>query len=184
MFLTKKITTKKRKKKIFFHFILVGMHRNSLETRFQEGGKFPIPLKNESYFHRYQPMKFHVEIEGTPAKQYSATGKILLTDQRLTFIARKTSSIDDFETFHIMLGDVVSSIVTTQKHKEKTFSVRIALKSGIVFTMSLDYKRKDLKHKRIFEDYYGMLLLRVPKSSNRECESNVDGKKTLSPSIP
>src|SRR6266498_1630704 len=135
------------------------MYINSLETRFQEGGKFPIPLKDESYFHRHQPIKFHVEIEGSPIKQYSGTGKIFLTDQRLIFIARKTSSIDDFETFHVMLGDIISSIkFTPQKHEKNTFSVRIALKNGVIFIMSLDYEKKDLEHKRIFEDYYGMLF--------------------------
>ncbi|CAG8437879.1 7992_t:CDS:1 [Funneliformis caledonium] len=142
------------------------MYINSLETRYKEHERSPIPLEGESYFYRHQPVKFRVEVEGTPKKQYSETGKIFLTDKRLMFIAQIPSSIDgNFETFHVMLDDVNSSIISSHRiFKRNTFTVRITLRNGEVFIMSLGYQRKDLEAKKIFRDYYGMLLVRKGQS--------------------
>src|SRR3954451_8317220 len=101
------------------------MYIDSLETRFQENGKYPIPLAGgESYYHRHQPVKFNMVIERTPIQKYSATGKIFLTDKRLMFIAQEPS---DFETFHVMFEDVATSIKSSptgifKKKTKKTFS--------------------------------------------------------------
>ncbi|CAI2163183.1 1592_t:CDS:1 [Funneliformis geosporum] len=138
------------------------MYINSLETRYKEHERIPIPLEGESYFYRHQPVKFRVEVEGTPIKQYLETGKIFLTDKRLMFISQLSTSIDDnFETFHVMLEDVNSSIISSPRiFKRNTFTVRITLRNGVVFIMSLGYQRKDLEAKKVFQDYYGMLLVR------------------------
>jgi len=130
---------------------------NSLETKFQDNDKIPIPLEGESYYHRHQPVKFKVVVEGTTVKKYSATGKIYLTDKRLMFIAQEPS--DGFETFHVTLRDITSSIKSSPPRfkKKKVFSVRINLGDDI-FIISLCYKNQNLGDKKIFEDYYSMLL--------------------------
>ncbi|CAB4405587.1 unnamed protein product [Rhizophagus irregularis] len=130
---------------------------NSLETKFHENTKIPVPLAGESYFHRHQPIKFKVVIEGTTIKEYSATGKIFLTDKRLMFIAQEP--LHNFETFHVMLKDVYSSIKSPPPRfkKKKVFSVRINIGDEVLI-ISLRYKSKNLGDKKIFEDYYSMLV--------------------------
>ncbi len=137
------------------------MSINSLETRIKENEKSPIPLEGESYYYRHQPIKFRAEVEGIPIKKYSETGKIFFTDKRLMFIAQNPSPNDDFETFHVMLGDIISSIISTRIFKKNTFSIRITLRGGTVIVMSLGFKKKDLVAKKTFEDYYAMLLTRT-----------------------
>jgi hypothetical protein len=140
------------------------MHINSLETKFKGGNeRMPVPLVGESYYHRHQPVKFHVVIEGmeeTSTQMYSATGKIHLTDKRLIFIAQEPCN--NLETFHVMLEDIISSIKSQSRprsfKKKKTFSERINLRNDIVFIISIRYKKKDLKEKMSFEDYYSMLV--------------------------
>ncbi|GBB95318.1 hypothetical protein RclHR1_02510012 [Rhizophagus clarus] len=130
---------------------------NSLETKFKDNAKIPTPLEGESYFYRHQPVKFKVVIEGTTMKEYSATGKIYLTDKRFMFIAQEPST--DFETFHVILRDVISSMRSPPPRfkKKKVFSVRINMGND-VFIISLRYKNKHLEDKKIFEDYLTMLL--------------------------
>ncbi|CAI2176341.1 13745_t:CDS:1 [Funneliformis geosporum] len=140
------------------------MSINSLETRIQENRKFPVPLKSESYFHHHQPIKFHAIIEGTPLILSAEAGEIFLTDKRLIFIARKPSPIDEFETFHIMLGDITSSILFPSK--KDTFSVSVTMRSGIEVIMSFSYEKIHLEDKKIFEAYYGMLIAQENKGDN------------------
>jgi hypothetical protein len=135
----------------------MNMYMNSLETKFHDNTKIPIPLQAESYFHRHQPVNLKVVIEGD-TKEYSATGKIYLTDKRLMFVAQEPCN--DFETFHIMLSDVVSTIKSPPPRfrKKKVFSVRINSRNDDILLISLRYKSKHLGDKKIFEDYYSMLL--------------------------
>ncbi|CAG8449616.1 11707_t:CDS:1 [Funneliformis mosseae] len=149
------------------------MYINSLETRIQANGKFPVPLKGESYFHHHQPVKFHAKIEGTPLIITSEAGEIFLTDKRIIFITRKPSPINDFENFQIMLEDITSSILFPSK--KDTFSVNVTLRSGIEIIMSFSYEKDHLEDKKIFEAYYGMLVAQASQGD----QSNDDDKDPL-----
>ncbi|CAG8545481.1 858_t:CDS:1 [Scutellospora calospora] len=137
------------------------MYINSLQYRIRNGQKFPIPLENESYYHRHQPVNFTIKLLNNQPMTNSANGTIFLTDKRIIFIAYKTGS-DVFENFYVMLSDIVSSVtagnVLNNLFYKNTFSVNITLRDKTIFNMSITYDYDDIEQKRIFEDYYGMLI--------------------------
>ncbi|CAG8554770.1 hypothetical protein C2G38_2031734 [Gigaspora rosea] len=135
------------------------MNINSLPIRIRNGHKFPIPLENESYYHRHQPVEFSFKLKNSST--YSATGMIFLTDKRFIFIAYEPGQ-GELESFYFMLADIVSSVVSkslfSNFFNHNTLSLDIALKEKNSFTMSITYDYEDIEQKGIFMDYYGMLL--------------------------
>ncbi|CAG8552473.1 12474_t:CDS:1 [Racocetra fulgida] len=139
------------------------MYVNTLPVRIRNGHKFPIPLENESYYHRHQPVEFSIKFKSPPMVQ-SATGMIFLTDKRIIFIAYEPSS-DGFENFYVMLADVVSSVKQKKSFfdfnsyfQHNTIALEMTLRDKTSFNMSITYDDEDSEQKGIFEDYYGMLL--------------------------
>ncbi|CAG8694430.1 14447_t:CDS:1 [Dentiscutata erythropus] len=136
------------------------MYINTLPIRIRNGHKFPIPLENESYYHRHQPVEFSIKLKN-PSLMHSAPGMIFLTDQRFIFIAYEPSS-DGFESFYILLSDISSSVTSksifNNFFNHNTLSLDVTLKDKKSFTMSITYDYEDIEQKGIFMDYYGMML--------------------------
>ncbi|CAG8772614.1 21757_t:CDS:1, partial [Racocetra persica] len=139
------------------------MYVNTLPVRIRNGHKFPVPLENESYYHRHQPVEFSIKFKSSPVVQ-SATGMIFLTDKRIIFIAYEPSP-DEFENFYVMLADVVSSVKQEKSFfdfksyfQHNTLAFEMTLRDKTSFNMSITYDDEDIEQKGIFEDYYGMLL--------------------------
>ncbi|RHZ44691.1 hypothetical protein Glove_712g26 [Diversispora epigaea] len=133
------------------------MSINSLPTRIQDEEIVPIPLEHESYFYRHSPVKFTFELNNII--KHSATGMIFLTDKRLMFISEDLN--EKFQTFYIKLADIVSSVRSVNMNffgNNNVFSVTNKLRNGDAIKMSIEYDPVDTEDKRIFEDYYGMLI--------------------------
>ncbi|CAG8572620.1 16456_t:CDS:1 [Acaulospora morrowiae] len=157
------------------------MSVNSLTTRFYNDEKEPDPMEGESYFYRHYPVKFSVEIKNAKnaTTKHSAYGMVFITDKRIMFIAEEPTP-DGFDTFHIFLGDVVSSVRQINKYfRKNVFSVTITLRTGVIINMDIAYDLEDIEDKRIFEDYYGMLVTWAARTvpERYRTDSRVSGVK-------
>ncbi|CAG8607564.1 5153_t:CDS:1 [Diversispora eburnea] len=138
------------------------MSVNSLPTRIQNDEIVPIPLERESYFYRHSTVKFTFELKNVDniIIKHSACGMLFLSDKRLMFISDDLN--EKFQTFHIKLADIVSSVRSASinffRNNNNVFSVTNKLRNGAVVNMAIEYDPEDQEDKRIFEDYYGMLI--------------------------
>ncbi|CAG8677035.1 8028_t:CDS:1 [Acaulospora morrowiae] len=158
------------------------MSVNSLPTRIHNDEIEPDPMEDESYFYRHYPVKFSVEIKNAKntITKYSPCGMVFITDKRIMFIAEEPTPDDSFETFHIFLEDVVSSVRRVNKYfRKNVFSVTITLRTGVIINMDIVYDMEDIEDKRIFEDYYGMLVTWAARTvpERYRTDSRVSGVK-------
>nr|CAG8605689.1 12055_t:CDS:2 [Entrophospora candida] len=135
---------------------------NTLPIRYINGERRPTPVKGEGYYHQYEPVEFTMEVKNSDVK-HTAIGRIYLTDKRLIFIADKSSKLSEFDTFYIIMTDIVSSVMppkfTTTYRSKTVFSTEITLKKSVL-KISVNYcggYEQDVEAKGIFEDYYGIM---------------------------
>ncbi|CAG8636203.1 3749_t:CDS:2 [Acaulospora colombiana] len=104
------------------------MSVNSLPTRIRDDEKVPVPIENESYFYQHSPVKFSVEIKEKKNKN---------APRRYTAYGM------------VFITDKRLMFVTEEPTSDG---------NGTIINMAITYDLEDLEDKRIFEDYYGMLI--------------------------
>ncbi|CAJ0634677.1 4662_t:CDS:2 [Entrophospora sp. SA101] len=96
-----------------------------------------------------------MEVKNSDVK-HTAIGRIYLTDKRLIFIADKSSKLSGFDTFYIIMTDIVSSVMppkfTTTYRSKTVFSTEITLKKSVL-KISVNYCEGEIEKLGMGSEY-------------------------------
>ncbi|CAG8473241.1 3843_t:CDS:1 [Paraglomus occultum] len=148
------------------------MYINSLPIVISRDLKIPTPVSGEGFFYRHSSVSFTVETR-VPRIRHSARGTIYITDKRMIFVASDASS-DGFETFYLLLTDIVSSVKTASgagRFNRNMFCLTLQLSDTRTVIITVEFDKRDLKAKQTLEDYYTMITESVSAAKKKKLEA-------------
>jgi len=148
------------------------MYINSLPIAIANDIKIPAPVNGEGFFYRHSSVLFTVETKA-PRIRHAAKGTIYITDKRMIFLAPDATS-DGFETFYLLLADIVSSVKTANgagRFNRNMFCLTLKLSDTRTVIITVEFDKRELKAKQTLEDYYTMITESVSAAKKKKLEA-------------